>query len=356
MEDWHQVLVGKETSIKEVIKVIDLSGVGIALVSESGKLLGTVTDGDVRRGILNNIDLNTAVEKIMNANPLVGKVGDTPASILANLKRNSIQHLPILDSAYYIKGLETLDQFVSTTKRDNQVVIMAGGKGLRLRPLTQNCPKPLLKIDSQKPMLEIILEQMIEYGFHDFYFSLHYRAQMIKDYFKDGTKWGVSICYLEESEPLGTAGALSLLPHQNDLPIIVMNGDIMTQINFNHLLNFHAENKDDASVCVREYQHSIPYGVVKLAQQKLVSLEEKPIHCFFVNAGIYVLSPNILKLLSKDTPCNMPALLEECMAKKMQVSAFPIREYWLDIGRMEDFQQAHTDYQNLFIRETDERA
>ena len=226
---------------------------------------------------------------------------------------------------------------------------MAGGLGTRLRPLTNDCPKPLLKIGS-KTVLEILLENFIEQGFHHFYFAINYKGQLIKDYFGDGSRFGVTIRYLQEQERLGTAGALSLLPEVPHLPLLVMNADLITKVNFQQLLNFHHEHHAEATICVREYKQVVPYGVVHISQEdyQLLDIKEKPEHTLFVNAGIYVLNPSLLQYVPKHVHYDMPDLLTSIVKNKYFVATFPIREYWLDIGRLEDLQKAHQDYDEVF--------
>jgi NDP-sugar pyrophosphorylase family protein len=224
------------------------------------------------------------------------------------------------------------------------VVLMAGGKGERLRPLTADCPKPMLAIGG-KPMLEIILQQCVEAGFKHFYLSVNYLKQQIIDHFGDGSHWGVEVRYLEEHSPLGTGGALGLLPQIPEHPLLVMNGDVLTRVDFKQLMNFHQEHAAEATMCVREHVTQIPYGVVQLNGTNVAGLEEKPLLSHFVNAGIYVLNPSVLALLEPHKACDMPNLLKRTKERGGQVSAFPIHEYWLDIGHPETLQQAHGEWQ-----------
>jgi NDP-sugar pyrophosphorylase family protein len=225
---------------------------------------------------------------------------------------------------------------------------MAGGFGTRLRPLTDVCPKPLLEIGG-KPILETILESFVGSGFRNFYISVHYRADQIKDYFGDGRRWGVLINYVEEHEPLGTAGALGLLPDNlPDLPMIVMNGDILTQIDFSRLLAYHNEHQGIATLCVRQYEYQIPYGVVSMDAQRITGIVEKPIHSCFSNAGIYVLNKSLVQSIAKRQQIDMPQLLNQQILAGELVSMFPVHEYWLDIGRESDFLRAQGEFLKYF--------
>ena len=276
------------TSIHDALKIINEGGGQIALVVDGEqKLLGTVTDGDVRRGLLSGIDVQSPVSMIMNLDPVTGKPSDDRQLTLSIMKQNKLRHVPIVDDAGCLLGLETLDD-LNPAHRKNMVLLMAGGLGSRLKPLTNECPKPMLKI-GERPILETIILNFIEYGFREFVVSLNYKANMIREYFSDGYKWGVSIHYIEEDERLGTAGSLRLLPEiQNSHPLIVMNGDVLTKVNLDHFLDFHASNHSKATMGVREYNFQVPYGVLKLDHHRIVQIEEKPVHNFFVNAGIYV--------------------------------------------------------------------
>lgn len=348
MEDWRSILINKNQSILDAIKIIDQGAMGVVLVvDEDQKLAGVVTDGDVRRGILQGLSTNLAVSNIMNKKPKVANVKENRDALFQMMQRMSLHHIPLIDDAGVLVGLEFFDNLIKKRELDNLVVIMAGGLGERLRPLTNDCPKPLLKINS-KPMLQIILESFITNGFHNFCFAINYRGKMIQDYFKDGSDWGVNINYLEERQRLGTAGPLGLLSQRPHEPIVVMNGDIMTNVNFQQLLDFHCQQKNHATVCVREYHQTVPYGVVKIGDNQLLALEEKPVEHYFVNAGIYVLEPKVLDLIPGDSPLDMPELLQSILTTNMNISAFPLREYWTDIGRMEDYQQAHKDYLEYF--------
>ncbi len=344
VNDYKKIMVSPDMSIRETISLIDSSAMQIAMVVDGAShLLGTVTDGDIRRGILKGVQLGDAVEKIMNRKPKVCSEGDSRETILARMRAGRLRHMPVVDSSGQVVGLETLEEFLAASKRQNAVVLMAGGLGTRLRPLTENCPKPMLKVGN-KPLLEIILDNFIEYGFHRFYISVNYMAEVVKAYFGDGSRWGVEITYLHEDERLGTAGALSLLPEKPVAPLLVMNGDLLTKVNFSQLLDFHASHHAHATMCVREYDFQVPYGVVKIDNHQISGIDEKPIQKFFVNAGIYVLEPDTLELIQPRVYFDMPTLFEKLIEIKKETAAFPIREYWLDIGHLEDFERANVEH------------
>lgn len=348
MKNWKNILVSPDTSIREVIRIIDQEALKIALVVDDGKrLVGTVSDGDIRRGILKGCELENSVHEIMNTSPSVASKNDSREKILALMRQKQIYQIPLVDSGGVLVGLEVIDMFLNSARRENWVVLMAGGLGTRLKQLTSHTPKPLLKV-GDKPILETILDNFIEHGFYRFFISVNYRSEMIEDYFGDGSRWGVHINYLREDKKLGTAGALSLLSEKPSASVLVMNGDLLTKVNFEQLLDFHTEHTSSATMCVREYDFQVPYGVVTLDQHRIVSIEEKPIQRFFVNAGIYVLEPDILEIIQPGTHLDMPSLFDKLVKLEKETAVFPIREYWLDIGRIDDFEQAQTDFAEVF--------
>ena len=348
MKNWKKTLVLRSDSIKSVLKTIDASSAQIAVVvGNDRKLLGTITDGDVRRGILRGVSLEDSVQAVMNSKPIFARIGETGEKLLRRMEDHLLHQIPIVDSRGCIVGLEILDDLIQPKKLENWVLLMAGGLGSRLKPLTNDRPKSLITV-GDKPILETILGNFVGFGFKKFYLAVNYLDEMIRDHFGDGSKWGVELKYLKESKRLGTAGALSLLPEKPKEPLIVMNGDLLTKVNFSHLLNFHHENKVAATMCVREYDFQVPFGVVALDQQYIRTIDEKPVHRFFVNAGIYVLEPALLKYVPRDKPYDMPQLFEKLIEEKLPIAAFPIREYWLDIGQLEDFKRANGEYQKFF--------
>ncbi len=348
MKDWKRILTSPTTQIINAIEIIDAEATGIALVvDDDNRLLGTVTDGDVRRAILKGIQLDESVSRIMNSQPTVAKVNDNKEAILSRMKLKDLKQIPILDDDGRVVSMEMINELIRADERENWVLLMAGGMGKRLNPLTNECPKPLLKV-GDKPILETIIQNFIDHGFRRFYVSVNYKAQMIEDYFGGGAKWGVEIRYLREAEPLGTAGALSLLPETPGHPLVVMNGDLLTKVNFGHLLDFHKEHKACATMCVREYKLQVPYGVVQMDKHRLKGIIEKPVQQFFVSAGVYVLDSEVLKHIPRNTLIDMPALFERLISKKLETAVFPVREYWLDIGRIGDFERANGEFAEVF--------
>ncbi len=348
MSNWKQILVAESASIHEIIERMDASSMQIVLVVDGeGRLLGTVTDGDIRRGILKGISLQDRAQKIMNTSPTVAREDEDRTHILASMQSRQLHRIPVLDATGRVVGVEFMEDLIQPHEKENWVVLMAGGLGSRLRPLTTDCPKPMLKVGN-KPLLETIIENFIEYGFHQFYISVNYMAEVVKEYFGDGAAWGIQIRYLEEDQRLGTAGALSLLPARPSLPILVMNGDVLTKVNFRQMLEFHREHNAQGTMCVREYDFQVPYGVVNIENHRITGIDEKPIHRFFVNAGIYVLEPEALDLIPAGSFFDMPSLFETLISRQCEAAVFPIREYWLDIGQMVDYDRANGEFARVF--------
>ncbi|TWX54061.1 nucleotidyltransferase family protein [Colwellia hornerae] len=348
--NWKNILVSSTATIQEVLKVIDSEALQLALVVDTdNRLLGTVTDGDIRRALINAVPLSHQISEIMFTTPTVVNVDTSKEKILELMNVKQLHSIPILDDGIVV-GLETIHHVTQKNKYDNPVFLMAGGFGTRLKPLTDNCPKPLLKV-GDKPILETVLLSFIKSGFHNFYISTHYLPEMIQEYFGDGSKWGISINYVHEEQPLGTGGALGLLPNNlPELPVIMMNGDVLTKVDLEALLVFHNENNADATMCVREYEYQVPFGVIESEGKTIKSMVEKPIQRFHVNAGIYVVSRKIIEEVNNNEVVDMPTLLERYLDNK--VLMFPFHEYWLDIGRMDDFKRAQSDIYTLgFVSE-----
>jgi dTDP-glucose pyrophosphorylase len=350
IKSWSEVLIKLTDNLGKAIQVLHDSGLRIALiVDKDNKLLGTLTDGDIRRAIMSGVTMSGRIYDVMNKHPITARTTDSKYYALSLMKDLSILHVPIVDDDGVICGLETLQHLTEKPSYDNPVFLMAGGFGIRLHPLTENTPKPLLEVGN-RPILETIIDQFIDHGFHDFYISTHFKSEQIRDYFKNGDQQGqgVNIHYIHEEVPLGTAGSLGLLPDNlPDLPIVVMNGDLLTNVDFRNLLDFHNNNNADATMCIREYDFQVPYGVVALDGCSIREIKEKPIHKFFVNAGIYVLNKNLINKVDGESYLNMTDFLEKELDSG-GVNAFPIHEYWLDIGRMEEYKKANQDIVTIF--------
>ena len=340
---WKRIVVRPEMTIEDALRVIDAGALRIALVvSDDGRLLGTLSDGDVRRALLSRVPLSESVTKAMNRSPRVAPASASPDSVLSLMEQNDVLVVPLVDDGGRLVGVHNLKDLIEPRSKDNLVFLMAGGFGTRLRPLTDDTPKPMLKLNN-KPILEQTLENFAAAGFRRFFISVHYLPDTIKNHFGDGRRWGVEIGYIEEAEPLGTAGALGLLPPVGDLPIVMMNGDVVTRVDFRALLAFHTNHNSALTMCVREYDVQVPYGVVQATGNRVHSVVEKPVHKFFVNAGVYVLSPEVIAHVPKNRRLDMPDFVSNVIAANGEVSMFPIHEYWLDIGRFDDFDRATSE-------------
>lgn len=332
--------IGPSSPIHEAMRRIDKTqGKGLIVVDESKRLLGTLTDGDIRRALLAGKDITATVEFAMHMTPLVSYSKDIPPEIYAEAKKSLLKLIPILDLDKIVVEIFFMDNHASI--EDIPVVIMAGGLGSRLGDLTKKCPKPMLRIGG-KPLLEIIIERLTSQGFSTFYIAVNYKADVIEQHFEDGRKFGCTIHYLREQIKLGTAGALSLLPKNIFGPIIVMNGDVLTKVDFRNLKDFHYRHDSPLTVSVRKYDFQIPYGVINIDDTKgmILSLDEKPVQSFFVNAGVYVINSTLLKQIPENEFFDMPTFINNQMKQNVNVICFPIAEKWIDIGHIDDLNYA----------------
>lgn len=347
IRDVSKIILNKNDTVLKALELLDLYALRIVLVVDSdSKLIGSVTDGDIRRGLLKGKDLYATVETIMHNQPYSIEQGSlNNRQIFELMREKSLLALPVVKDNKLI-DIITLDDLIRIKKKDNPVFIMAGGFGTRLRPLTDKCPKPMLPVGG-KPLLETIISSFKEQGFYKFYISTHYLPEVITNHFGNGEKLGIEIRYVHESEPLGTGGALSLLPKDEiNLPFIVINGDVLTNMNFSKLLDFHVQNEALATMCVREFQYQIPYGVVNSENNLIKNMTEKPSYFFDINTGIYVISPELLGQVEAQF-IGMPTILEQQIEKNNKVISYPLHEYWLDIGHIEDYNRAQKDIISL---------
>jgi dTDP-glucose pyrophosphorylase len=341
------IFISETTPLIETLRRIDQGNLQLAVVERDGKIVGTVTDGDVRRALLNGTGLDARVDLVMNRNPISAPIGISNMAALTLMRRHSIHQLPIVDADGRVVDVKLIDDLAASPQSDHWVVLMAGGLGSRLKPLTDDVPKPLIRI-GDKPILETVLGGFVKAGFGKFYISVNYKADMIRDYFGDGSAWGVDISYLEEPELLGTAGALSLLPERPKQPFFVMNGDLLTTVNFEQMLKYHREHQAFSTVCVREHSVTVPFGVVEFDDHWLKGIREKPTHKYFVNAGVYLLNPGVLDYVAANEVVDMPTLIERTIAQGKPSVVFPLREYWIDVGRLDDLQRASDEFQRIF--------
>ena len=342
------MLVPPAVSIQDVIRVMDAGAMAIALVVDGhGRVLGTVTDGDVRRGMLRGLRLDAPVELIMHRDPVTALQGSARGTLLSLMRHHQVEHLPVTDESGRVVGLEVLSDFIGQPPaKDNVVVVFAGGLGTRLRPLTDSTPKPLLKV-GDRSLLDALIAQIASYGFRRFLIAVNHQAEVLERQLGHGERAGVQIQYLRESAPLGTVGAVRLAAaHLSAHPFFVVNGDLLTKVNFEHLLAFHDARHFDMTVAVKPYEVRIPYGVVQLADGEVVyDLEEKPSRSYLVNAGIYVLSPAVIPLIPATGRFDMPDLIREALRTNRRIGGFPIHEYWLDVGEHVEYARANEDVQ-----------
>lgn len=338
-------LLRSSDSLENAIQVLNNSEHRVAIVVDSSsRILGTITDGDVRRALLAKVSLLDSLENVYHKNPVVAHQDRTSSEVLKLMRDNEINQIPIVDSFNRVIDIKSSKNIHVSSPVVSPVYLMAGGLGKRLRPLTNDIPKPMLEVNGI-PILERIINQFKCHGFLEFYISTYYKSHVIKDYFGDGTSFGVKITYIDEELPLGTAGSLGLLA-QNSIstPFIVMNGDLLTKADFRSLLDYHINHNSTATICVRDFEYQIPYGVINIGNDGLVSsISEKPIVRSFVSAGIYAFSPNVFEHINMNEYLDMPDLINRLIAEEASVSSFPIHEYWLDIGRHEQFNQAQND-------------
>jgi|APSaa5957512535_1039671.scaffolds.fasta_scaffold69370_2 dTDP-glucose pyrophosphorylase len=320
--------------LKDILKTLDSGGMGVLFfVDNKNKLIGMVTDGDIRRAILDNrMDLKS----IINRAPITMNEEDGKELIFLKLKEVQRMHMPIVNNSGILIDIATLDDFKFKFK-SNWVVIMAGGLGTRLGDLTKNTPKPMLNVANQ-PMMKHILDMFISHGFIKFMFSVNYKSEVIKEYFKDGSDLGIQIKYLNENKRLGTGGSLSLIDFELSDPFFVVNGDVLSSIDYENLLNFHNDNKSNATMCIRKDSYQIPYGVIQSDEaSNITAIVEKPINNFFINTGTYVLNPNILKYIPKDTLFDLPSLFQILKTENKNIKSYESGSYWIDMGKPEDY-------------------
>ncbi|MBO6782919.1 MAG: nucleotidyltransferase family protein [Alphaproteobacteria bacterium] len=343
-----QSLIGPDTSIHTLIERFTTRLVQIGLVvDQQQRLLGTVTDGDLRRGLLRGVTTEAPVRAIMNDSPRTIAFGEPRGDVLAFMRREKIKHIPVVDFAGRAVDLITLDSLLTPQSQPYPVVLMAGGEGRRLRPLTEHTPKPMLDVGG-RPILETIIRRFSDAGFSEFHISVNYRAEVIRNHFGDGRGLGVDIAYIEEDMPLGTAGPLGRLATNCEEPVLVMNADILSKLDASQMIDFHVDSGAGATMAVRPYEVQVPYGVVEMSDHEILGIREKPVTRHFINAGIYVLDPAAIDLVPRDGAFDMPQLFDACRDAGLNTHAYPVEEYWVDIGQMDDYRRANADFAATF--------
>ena len=339
--NWEESLISENVSLQDAIRNLEKTGLQICLVVDPNKVLvGTLTDGDIRRGLLAGSELRQSISKLVQHDPLVVPPQMGRDMVLELMRANGIRHLPVVDSSRKVVGLHILDELISPSSREAVMVVMAGGRGTRLRPHTDNCPKPMLPV-AGKPILEHIVERARDEGFRRFVFAVHYLAEHIQAYFEDGGKWEVEVDYLKEEVPLGTAGAIGLMVDKLSGPFVVTNGDVLTDIRYGDLLDFHKRNAALATMAVRLHEWQHPYGVVRTDGIDILGFEEKPVSRTHINAGVYALDLKAIKHIETGKYCDMPDLFSRLQTLGERTIVYPMHEPWLDIGRPSDYNVAN---------------
>ena len=332
MERLEEFTISKSATLRDVFSRLEATGLKIVFVVDGPmRLIGTITDGDLRRATLRKVPLSASVMEIMNPNFTYVIHPFSNDAVVKLMRVNRLQQIPVISQDGALMEVVSMEDLLQPPRLENTMVIMAGGKGERLRPLTDHCPKPMLKV-GDKPILEIILQRCIDSGITEFLFSVNYLKDIVKDYFGDGREWSVKIEYLEEDKPLGTAGALSLIDKRLEAPVLVMNGDVLTRVDFADLLKLHEQTNASATVCVRHYEFEVPYGVVSHKDGQVLKFEEKPRHSCFVNAGVYVLNAEVISSMKPNSYYDMPSLLQQQAEAGERISAFSLTDSWLDVG------------------------
>lgn len=340
MRSAEPVRVAPSTTVAEAIAVVDAGQLGLAVVCDgASRLLGIVTDVDIRKGVLRGMRLDDPVETIMCPAPSVAPAASTREDLIALMLRTGVRQVPVVDGEGRVLGVEILKDLTTATPRETEVVIMAGGRGRRLRPLTDDVPKPMLLIGG-RPLLEILVERLAQQGFRRLTLAVHYKADLIERHFGTGERWGVAIRYVREPEERGTAGALFLLSSRPARPFLVVNADLLTELHFERLVDYHEAHGGDLTICVKDYRIDIPFGVVELDGEQVAGIREKPSTAFRVNAGIYVVDPSVLDRFEGVERLDMPELLSRLLAQGAKVGCFPLHERWVDIGTAADYRQA----------------
>jgi dTDP-glucose pyrophosphorylase len=326
--------------LRRALQSLDESALGIVLVEDpSGRVVGTLTDGDLRRALLRGATLETPVDDFLKRQFAAVGPNASRAEVLDLMQSRWLNQVPILDDGGRLTGLHTVHEILGGALRPNWAVVMAGGRGERLKPLTDTIPKPMIRV-AGRPILERIVLHLVGAGIRHIYLAVNYKAEMIEEHFGDGSLFGCAIEYLREKKPLGTGGALSLLPIEPSDPMLVLNGDLLTQFDVGNLLAFHTRGHHRATVGVHEYSHTVPFGVVDVDDDRILQLREKPAHVWLTNAGIYVLEPDVVSRVPRDCEFLLPALIEDCIDRKESVGAFRIETDWIDVGRQAELARA----------------
>ena len=332
--------INPNSSLIECMRSMDITGAGIALAVDSEfRLIGTISDGDVRKALVKGFPLDSSIATHINRNCFYVLPTVPRAEVLDIMQARRFEQIPIVDEQGKVMGLHLLHDILGNIARPNWAVVMAGGKGMRLRPLTEKLPKPMIKV-AGRPLLERIILHLISHGIRRIFLSVNHLAQVIEDYFEDGSMYGTKIEYLREDDPLGSGGAISLLPEIPEQALLVLNGDLILDTNFADMIEFHSQNDFHATMGVYSYFHQVPFGCVEIQDNRLAGLEEKPVLEKMVNAGIYVLSPQAVSAIPKNTYFPITTLFEDALKNNLVCGTFSVEKDWLDIGTPQQLRQA----------------
>lgn len=341
------IFVYKNYSIRQTLEVLDFGAKGIVLiVDEEKKLLGTITDGDIRRALLKGLSLDDSVETVVHFNPVSIKNDMTKEEIKDIFIKKALKVIPIVNENNAVIDLITINDILLPSGKENQVIIMAGGLGTRLKDLTKEIPKPMLKV-GQDPMLQHIINNFKQYGYNKMLLSVNYKSEIIENYFQDGFAYGVKINYIKETRRLGTAGGIKLAKNYIDNPFFVINGDIFTNLNVENMMRFHMENNYDITVGTRKHSFQIPYGVIDFEDNNIIALQEKPIIEYLINGGIYCVNPDLIDYIPDDEYFEITDLINICIKNGRRVGSYEIKDYWMDIGKIEDYNKINRDIYDL---------
>lgn len=345
---FNDLMIRDSATLRDTLQRIDAGGIQFAIVVDGdGRLLGTVSDGDIRRGLLRGLTLESPVTACMNREPTSVPAGTSNREILQLLKRTHLHQMPVIDASGRIVDLKVLDELIDQPERPNTVVLMVGGRGERLGDLTRNVPKPMLPVGG-RPLLETIIGALCDQGLRRIRLAVNFMSDVIERHFGDGSRFDCDIQYLRETKRMGTAGALSLLGEVPDEPVLVSNGDLLLRLDYCSLLDHHVSTGAEATMAVREFDYQVPYGVVRTQGEQIVSLEEKPVQRYLISGGLYVLSPSAVRRVPPDTFYDMPTLFDDVVRSGGRASIFRIDGYWLDIGRFADYEQAQREFTTVF--------
>ncbi len=343
----YNILISIDCTIREVLEKLNIGAKGIVLVVDGNKkLIGTITDGDVRRALLKGYSIDDKIEDIVHKDPVFVLKGTDREKIKDIFIKKAVKQIPVVDENGIVVDLIGINDILIPIGKENPVVIMAGGLGTRLQDLTKEVPKPMLKV-GQEPLLYHIINNFKHHGYNKFFITVNYKAEIIENYFQDGHAYGVRISYIREKERLGTAGGIKLAGEYLNKPFFVINGDIFTNLNVDNMMKYHLDNKFDMTIAVRIYTYEIPYGVIETKGNEVKNIKEKPVSEYLINGGIYCLNPEVVKLIPEGKYYEITDLISSCIQRGLKVGYYEIKDYWIDIGRMEDYHKVNNDIREI---------